>query len=704
MCKSLLSTFITLLFIFISTVQANQITYDSDELFYAEHLGFEIWHADTITYKELYNLFDHVVELIHPEILNEWKQLNTDARNASNIVNRSSAMVAIFNLAEFLGNDYFCFNDWSMIQWENAPWETNEWAPDNYWGDTLRFAYGFNDTYEEDGSNYGGNAYFYSMGRVSIRSEKSVFDQQKGSMRCADNLTSEEAIYAALRFYESGLSASERKPVNIDKLILSEIEKRKTEILETPTDISVSGEQYYVSVNGDDNNNGLSPDTPWKTLAKVTNTPLKSGDGVFFKRDDIWRGETLCIQAGVTYSAYGEGAKPAFYGSPENGASPDKWSLLDGTDNIWVYYQPIMDTGNIVFDDKLSAFKVAPYLEKGKFKMPDGSGNDFDVRLALIEDLMFYSEDYIFLAPNYNVYTTPKTSGRLFLRSDRGNPGDVFTSIEFCTWANTPSSNKGVIFAMDVPLRDMATIDNITVKYTGVYGINIGGSSITVQNCEIGWIGGCITDYVSHNEMVRFGNCIGSYGEIDDYRVLNNYLYQALDSGVSNEGNIMYVKHHKNIIYSGNLIENCVFGIEMFIENSNQNDKTSIENVLISDNIIANTGYGFGSDRQIRGWDSHAAIMMHGYYNDIYNMTIENNIFYRSKTYLLINLMDSNAEKALFSGNTYIQDNCGILCLWKIENEDGNKESNEYFNNDKSSNVIKSVIGDFAATVPNLSY
>lgn len=34
----------------------------------------------------------------------------------------------------------------------------------------------------------------------------------------------------------------------------------------------------------------------------------------------------------IVFSAYGTGDKPAFYGSPENGAGTEKWSLKPGTD------------------------------------------------------------------------------------------------------------------------------------------------------------------------------------------------------------------------------------------------------------------------------------------------------------------------------------------------------------------------------------
>ena len=47
-----------------------------------------------------------------------------------------------------------------------------------------------------------------------------------------------------------------------------------------------TGTVYYVSATGDDKNDGLSPETPIKSLAKASMLPLKPGDSVLFKKGD----------------------------------------------------------------------------------------------------------------------------------------------------------------------------------------------------------------------------------------------------------------------------------------------------------------------------------------------------------------------------------------------------------------------------------
>lgn len=90
---------------------------------------------------------------------------------------------------------------------------------------------------------------------------------------------------------------------------------------------------YYVSSHdGNDGNNGLSPATPFATIAKVNSLALQPGDRVLFKCGDTWRAEMLrVIRSGaagapITYGSYPSadcGDKPVISGAqPVTG-----WSL-----------------------------------------------------------------------------------------------------------------------------------------------------------------------------------------------------------------------------------------------------------------------------------------------------------------------------------------------------------------------------------------
>lgn len=98
-----------------------------------------------------------------------------------------------------------------------------------------------------------------------------------------------------------------------------------------------SGRKFYVSNSGNDSNSGLSESAAWKTLTKVNTADILSGDLVFFKTGNEWRGQ-LIAKSGVTYTAYGTGAKPLIMGSVSKGSpgdwievSPNVWTLNPGT-------------------------------------------------------------------------------------------------------------------------------------------------------------------------------------------------------------------------------------------------------------------------------------------------------------------------------------------------------------------------------------
>ena len=136
--------------------------------------------------------------------------------------------------------------------------------------------------------------------------------------------------------------------------ILKEIEARsaarREEIRSRADTAVVSGKTYYVSADGNDENDGTSPATAWRTLSRVNEAELAPGGCVLFRRGDVFRGQ-LRACAGVTYAAFGEGKKPCIFGWEENLADPALWEAFDGDLHIWKYKKPILDVGTLVFNE-----------------------------------------------------------------------------------------------------------------------------------------------------------------------------------------------------------------------------------------------------------------------------------------------------------------------------------------------------------------
>ena len=82
-----------------------------------------------------------------------------------------------------------------------------------------------------------------------------------------------------------------------------------------------AGNVYYVdNKNGDDNNSGKSPETPWQTINKVNNQLFYPGDSVLFKKGEIWHERLIISSSGtdgnpISFGAYGTGLNPIINGA-----------------------------------------------------------------------------------------------------------------------------------------------------------------------------------------------------------------------------------------------------------------------------------------------------------------------------------------------------------------------------------------------------
>ena len=366
-----------------------------------------------------------------------------------------------------------------------------------------------------------------------------------------------------------------------DNEFLAEIDAKaealKDSIVNSSTTVTYTGTAYYVSNNGNDENDGLTPETAWATLDRISLAPeLKAGDAVLFKRGDIFRGHFACVD-GVTYSAYGEGVKPRIWGSPYNGAEYGTWEEV--APSIWRYSEKFEnDVGALIINhgEKIGV-KIAPVYGDGVVT------NDWTNEPMSIKNMDQF--DLYFFHDSYKGYSKRIGSEYqyLYLCCKSGNPADVFDSIEFNEKGNIISA-KG----------ENITIDNLWVQYGGSHGIDAGIKNCTIQFCEISYIGG---SYQGDNGT-RFGNGVELWGDGEDFTISDCYVHDCFDTGITNQGGSYY----SNITYCNNLLEYTNANIEYF-NYSDPNGKNNYnENFRIYNNIMRYAGYGWGRLRA--GWES----------------------------------------------------------------------------------------------------
>lgn len=465
---------------------------------------------------------------------------------------------------------------------------------------------------------------------------------------------------------------------NILSILDRLVEERKNNISHTYcTDDFRDKKVYYISSGGDDSNDGLTEKSPWKTIDKINSMGnALNGSVIRFRCNDVFRGN-VTLQNGITYTSFGSGNKPIIIGSPENGADESKWILVDKEKSIWKYLTLLKDVGTVVFNGGESfATKLIPeIIEKNIngeiFYEYNRTYNDLnDSQFICVFDVKRALNDKEF----------KKSCGELYLRCDRGNPGNIYNSVEFNTY--------GYIFDgsnyYDGCNTDI-TIDNLKLLYTGGHGIGCSSAeNLTVQNCEIGWIGGAVMTYYKNEKdkifyrAGRYGNGVEVTGFCNGYTVKNCYIHDIYDAGVTHQNgrtNYTQQREYKNVCYTENLIERCCYSVEYFAHDSSDGKHSVImKNIEISNNIMRCSGMGLCEQRVSENFigDScdgklgfNLGSHINGWYNaenNAVNFVIKNNIFDRTipnegkrrPSGLII--ISSQKEECLpeMSGNTYI--------------------------------------------------
>lgn len=361
----------------------------------------------------------------------------------------------------------------------------------------------------------------------------------------------------------------------------------KTKVLAS---VSVGERVYYVSSqNGSDENAGIASDRAWKTCQPLKEK-LTSGDTVLFECGSIFR-EAVPMVSGVTYSSYGEGEKPHFYGSID-AAREEDWEPI-GT-HLYRYLGEIdkhNDIGNLVFNGG----------EAWGIKIQKRTDDEATLGLCKVsngKDFYEEIESYPFtcgadLSDCYDLSYFHGDDNRVYLVCCAGNPGKVFRQVEL---------GQSVKIFMASNVEDV-TICNLSFSNIGCFAIRTAGcKNLTVRNCEFAFIGGAIQfGYIApwRNYQTRYGNAIENWGACDGMTVENCSFRQIYDAAITTQSNDEK-GDMKRLIYRDNLFEQCEYGIELWTGSWD----CWFDTVSVRGNVCTGIGDGFSSQRPDKGPES----------------------------------------------------------------------------------------------------
>lgn len=486
------------------------------------------------------------------------------------------------------------------------------------------------------------------------------------------------------------LSTSQEGQQKIDAMEsrIAEIENTPTSIVKADTyvqGVSYCGTAYYVDAeNGDDNNDGLSPETAFQTVRQIDFIELHEGDAVFFKRGCIFYDACPTIKNGVTYSAYGEGAKPILTTSSNDANDPANWVLYyeNGEQKIWHYQKTnFSSVGWIDFNcsNDLYAYPVFEYWSpENGFQYIENIYSDYseatggghvrnrygnlvskEIHEMLTEDLTFVSRSN-YNDPNGNWCAETN----LYLRCDEGNPAEVFDVIKMTalTYNEFGDPLPGPVQAVDAA---NVTFDNLELSNGAQWGVGHMKHS-TIQNCEVSFIGNTVwyynewkPDETGHISVNFIGD--GIYNCVDGMTLRNNFVHHCCCVGIIGE---MFGESPDPVldewVVDSNVVAYC--GVSYGFQDGNGWVNLDMEGISVTDNYFAYAGQYDGILRwyndfngiSVYGWDDTGT-------SDVYKFLASKQHFTGNT---IIGGYDSSFNSvadgfnaiATFTGNTFVGD------------------------------------------------
>lgn len=393
---------------------------------------------------------------------------------------------------------------------------------------------------------------------------------------------------------------------------LQEAAGRADEILHMPSiyPTTIQGNCWYVSNDGSDANDGSSEETPWRTCGKLIKAQeegmVRRGDGVFFRRGDVWDAQypagwggdyALRIISGVTYSAYGYGDKPLFRNCL-CADGPESWQKTE-YENVWVYTgdagERHADVGAIILDNgRAYGIKVSPKEPNDPYNPNVRTMNSGMVTNGIHT---FHSGDTFFTNPgclaNELEFFHDYAEHKLYLYWSAGNPGESFHEIRLV--------RRGNVVRGDTESSDIV-IDNLAVKFGGAHGINVtNAKNVTIQNCIFGWIGGSFQELEG---TTRYGNAVENWGDCDGFFIRNCIVYQCYDAGLTTQHVRLDPKNPlimNNVDFSDNVMAYSNSPLEIWCGNSAEYPMVNrVTNTRMNNNYCLYSGYHFGHQRPLK--------------------------------------------------------------------------------------------------------
>lgn len=408
---------------------------------------------------------------------------------------------------------------------------------------------------------------------------------------------------------------------------------------------------YYVSANGCDSADGLTPETAWKTIAKVNET-VSGGDEVRFRCGDTFYGRVrppqgISPEQPTTYTSYGEGPKPEI--SQYKITKPGAWEKVSDK----VYKIDMSDTsrfdGNVTEIDSNAGFiKV--------------SGKIYYRKQVNLEDL---SEQWDYFCDDENKI--------IYVYSD-DCPCKVSDDIRI-------ACNIGCM-AFTAHLK----VCGLVFRGTGGHGISGVTGGAYISDCEFHEIGGSkLPGYPRPN--TRYGNGVECWANSHDVTVERCKFSGVYDVAITMQGTNV-VRNWENMYFINNEMWDCTQCFEIW--SSGDKPDTGFKNCHFENNVCINSGYCWGyAARPDKTVASH--LLIYGLGCPLCDITVTGNFFSNARSTTVFKAGGPKAvpEDYKIYGNTILRP-AGQKIIHQGDNTD--EEYNAFEKKITENNLVMDII------------
>ncbi|HPG69280.1 MAG TPA: Ser-Thr-rich GPI-anchored membrane family protein [Candidatus Hydrogenedentes bacterium] len=311
---------------------------------------------------------------------------------------------------------------------------------------------------------------------------------------------------------------------------------------------------YYVDAeSGDDMSDGLTTDTAWRSVDRVSGTAFAPGDQILFKRGQTWYSRINVTSSGtegspITYGAYGSGAAPIFDGASGvtgwSDAGDGRYSATVTPRPELVVFADVKGSKQDVLEDvdeELEWYWDADTLTVYSPSEPTdievsstmGLVVMFGKSYVTVRDLALRHANYCVavmdsnyvILDNLDVYDNVGPGGISIMGTQAGK--GEHNTVRYCEVSNTSGSveslacdNAGDGIFIYPEYCNYNVVTHNTVSYSGHDGISIlGGSHCTVSHnvvTESAQSGIRIGSETSSANVIEFNTVYQNCREVDD--------------------------------------------------------------------------------------------------------------------------------------------------------------------------------------------